>query len=333
MDLGSIKYKMTSDDVMVVIDPSLNYSRKYYDSTKDKILSDKNHKIKWNIFKEILIDNEINIVDFPEKVIEEIYHNCRLVSKYIFADRHSISQPFFVNAAQEVLAAILYQSICCNINNLAEDMYSTLNNKTLREMFDLWDANDFCRFLSTNDSLTNIIRLISNPAKDYDGNLIVDKNNQLIYTSDDPAQCGVFQEVVIAVKDVINNVWAQQGGFSIRRYIRNRGARTLFLNISPSSDIHRILVNLILQENESSDERGEIFIVVPNERLLNSRYYEYLNGIADLYVSGSLQFIVGCDTKDSFYFHKLKDKYFQSIGLPTELPQPPILKEVPPDSW
>jgi len=329
MDLASIKYKLTRDDVMVIIDPSLNYSRKYYNSTEDIILSDKDPGVKWNIFNEILVDNELILDSYEDKQMREIYHNCRLVAKSFFEDRHSISQPYFANAAQEVLAAILYQSVWCNIGN---NPNANLTNKKLRELFNLWNANDFCSFLSTNDELTNIIKLISSPARDFEGNLIVDENQKLIYDSDDSTQCGVFQEVVIAVNDVINNVWVEEGDFSIRKFIRNRGAKTLFLDISPSSNMHRILVNLILQENESLGERGEIFIVVPNERLLNSRYFEYLNGITALNVSGSLQFIAGCDTRDSFYFDKLKDKYFHSIGLPNELPSPPIVREVP-DSW
>jgi len=317
MDLASIKYKMTNDDVMVIIDPSLKYCRNYYNPGKDTILSDKYSDATWNIFKEIIIDDELIWDDCEDEAMRRIYHKCRLVSKSFFVDRQSISQPYFVNAAQEVLAAILYQSVWCNIDSSVDDKNALLTNKKLSEMFDLWDTNDFCRFLSTNNMLTNIAKLISTPARDFEGNLIVDENHELVYTCDNQEQGGVFQEVVVAVKDVINNVWAQSGDFSIRKFVRDRGAKTLFLDVPHSSNIHHLFVDLILHENDSQTlPRGEIFLVVPNERLLNSRHFSYLNDISNLCYSGSLQFIAGCDTKDSFYFRKLNES--ASIRKPNE---------------
>ena len=222
----------------------------------------------WNIFKEITV-NGYNEANMPE-----LYLYSREIAKAFFEGKKSDSQPFFVNAATEVLTAIFYQALWCNLESSVADKTQNLTNKKIRELFDLWNVSDFCRFISSNDELKSTLSLIGMPELDDEGNYLVDEDGNMIYRSGDEAQNSVYTEVLIAIRDILIGVFAQEGKFSIQNFVRQKGSRTLFIEYdlalgSVLSPIYRLMIDLALKESLGREKSaGNVYLIIDELKLL-----------------------------------------------------------------
>ena len=143
---------MTKGDVMIIFDTKGDFYQKFYDANKDYVIGNsrtyRSQSVSWNVFREITVNG------YTEDNLEELYLFSREIAQGFFEEKQSQQQPFFVNAATEVLTAVLYQALWCNMDEPVEIKTQNLSNETLSRLFDLWEVSDFCRFISTNGKFT-----------------------------------------------------------------------------------------------------------------------------------------------------------------------------------
>ena len=105
--VDQIKKKMTNNDVMIIFDTKGDFFKKFYSSSTDKVLSNSKQYLsvtdKWNVFKEISADgwNDIDIVNNTNELTMSIFQE---------AIQKNSSNPFFPNAARDLLAALIFIS-------------------------------------------------------------------------------------------------------------------------------------------------------------------------------------------------------------------------------
>lgn len=105
--IEQLKRKMTADDVMIIFDSKGDFYSKFYNK-KDCVIGNSPQYIqqseRWNIFKEILADG------WDER---QVMMNATEICKALFEERtkNNSSNPFFPNAARDLLAAILVTTI------------------------------------------------------------------------------------------------------------------------------------------------------------------------------------------------------------------------------
>ena len=105
--IEQLKRKMTADDVMIIFDSKGDFYSKFY-SKNDCVIGNSSQYIsqseKWNIFKEILADGWDD---------RQVMLNTQEICKALFSDRTkgNNNNPFFPNAARDLLAAIIIASI------------------------------------------------------------------------------------------------------------------------------------------------------------------------------------------------------------------------------
>lgn len=303
MDFAALKYKMTDDDVMVVLDTSCNLRERYFDKSKDDVYISNNlifaeQSEKWNLFEEIIVDG------YNEQLLDRLYDTCLYVSRLFFENCKSLSQPYYVNAATDVLTAVLYQALWSNLNSSFVEKSNNLNNEKILELFNMWSIGDFCRFLSTNNKLINAMSLIGTPETDEDGFFFVDENDIILSTNHNSTQMDVFSEIVIVIKELLSGVFAKKGQFSIKKFVRQRGGKTLFLDYDSAVKSNCALIDLALQEAINNPKRGEVFIVIPNIDTIAcvdkiKKYAQRYNGLG-------IQFVFDIQISDTFYYKKLK---------------------------
>lgn len=247
--MNQIKRSMTQNDVMIVFDSKGDFYSKFFDAKKDAVIGNSKQysKIseKWNIFKEVLADGwDEN--DFSQNIQE--------VSRSIFEDRvqKNSSNAFFPNAARDLLAAI----ICAFILDV--------KNNQLK-------ASDWLY----NDTLLNV--MTSMPTDALIGLLLGHENLRTVlsYIEGDNGQSqGVLSEMYSVMRDILVGVFASDGKFSMREFVRQKQGRTLFIEYDLSigsvlTPIYRLLVDLALKEALSrSAGKGNVYVFCDEFKLL-----------------------------------------------------------------
>ena len=249
-----LKAKMTEDDVMIIFDTKGDYYERFYSegdfviSTSDEF---KDVKDKWNIYREILLDG------FDKRAIEAAATEIAwgLYSEVI--EKNS-SNPFFPNAARDLFSSILTCSIR-HTDGKKDKIDKYLDNEFLRKMFDsMKDSKKISQLLGEYSDQASVMNYIG------DG-----KNDQGL---------GVLAEMQNVVRNVFVGAFAEKGEFSVRQFVRNRGAKTLFIEYDISrgstlTPIYKLLVDLALKEamgRKSKDKvkKGNVYIFCDEFKLL-----------------------------------------------------------------
>ena len=250
--VSQLQASMTPDDVMVIFDTKGDYHSYFYRSGRDRVISasEKDPADVWNLFDEILLDGTDR--DRVEENVQEIAWG-------LFAEtiRKDNSNPFFPNAARDLFSAIL----ACMVRNAAgneELRERRLNNAFLRKCLDAL----------TVDGLRDMLK----------GNS--DQEAVLTYVGDgqNPQGLGVFAELQTVLRRILIGAFAQKGSFSMRRFIRERNARTLFIEYDLSHGsmlipIYKLLIDLALKEAMGENARkrkntGNVYVFCDEFKLL-----------------------------------------------------------------
>lgn len=244
-----IKSTMSDDDVMIVFDTKGDYYRQFYNLQRDRVLSastDQGIRTDvWNVFSEILLDGQA-----PDTVGANVAE----ISWGLFGEaiEKNTSNPFFPNAARDLFAAIL-TCIIRYAEGREDWVAKYLNNQFLRKKLDTMNAAAIRSLLS-----------------DYD-----DQQAVLSYIGDgDNAQgLGVLAEMQTVIRKILVGAFAQKGDFSIRRFIREKQARTLFIEYdlargSTLTPIYKLLIDLALKEAMSRKGNGNVYVFCDEFKLL-----------------------------------------------------------------
>lgn len=245
--LYQIKKSLTPNDVLIIFDTKGDFYQTFWSPGDVVIANDSracgvNGVDYWNIFAEMLVDSR------PEDYANEIAYT-------LLADKISrTQQPFFPNAAKDLLAALLV-------------FFTRLHEKT--------------GFLATNEHL----RLLADQAStQVIRNMLsahVDMRALVSYISHDesPQTQGVISEFQQVVRSLFIGNFAKSGSLSIRKLVRQKGGRTIFVEYdigygSLLTPIYVLLIDQAIKEvlGQSRTE-GNVWIVIDEFRLLPRLQY------------------------------------------------------------
>lgn len=246
--IEQLKKKMTDDDVMIIFDSKGDFYSKFYDK-KDCVIGNSPQYIqqsqRWNIFKEILADG------WDER---QVMMNAQEICKALFEERtkNNSSNPFFPNAARDLLAAILVATIRIGEGEkqfISENFY---NNK-IKEFLDSCSGQDICDYLEGFGDMRSVMS----------------------YIEGDSAQSqGVLAEMFSVIRDVFIGVFCEKGKFSMRNFVRQKGGRTLFIEYDLSigsvlTPVYKMLFDLALKEALGrTKSQGNVYFICDEFKLL-----------------------------------------------------------------
>lgn len=246
--IEQLKKKMTANDVMILFDTKGDFESKFY-SNGDIILGNslkyKSITEKWNIYKELVVDGWND---------ENIQMNTNEITYSLFKDAmEKTNQQFFPSAARDLFASILLAHLKAGKNSI-DIRKLAFNNKALKGYLDKLNPKKIIKLLSVSPELSSVLSYIG------DGS-----SNQAL---------GVIAEMQNVIRKIFIGSFAQDGRFSVREFVRQKNARTLFIEYDLSmgetlTPIYRLLFDLALKEAMGrSKSEGNVYFVCDEFKLL-----------------------------------------------------------------
>ena len=245
-----LKGCMTKDDVMIVFDTKGDFVNKFR-QPGDVILANSKayagRETKWNIYKEITVDGWDD---------ENLYQNTHEITRSFFQEAtERTTQPFFPNAARDLLASIIIAQLRLGRDDLAFRR-NFLHNKALQYYLDTLTPQKIRKLLNIEpfSDLAAVLTYIG------DGS-----SNQAL---------GVLAELQNVMRQILLGAFADDGRFSVRNFVREKGAKTLFIEYDLSigrtlSPIYRLLFDLALKEAMGRNQQaGRVYLICDEFRLL-----------------------------------------------------------------
>jgi type IV secretory pathway TraG/TraD family ATPase VirD4 len=243
--------RLTANDVMIIFDSKGDFYSRFGRCSNGKVIGNSRQYTaesqRWNIMKEIL---------FGAKNDREVILNSQEICKSLFADREKrTNNPFFPNAARDLLASILIFLARTGYND-ANFRSAILNNRKIKELLDKSTDQDILNFLSFDNDLNSAASYIRGGGEQANG---------------------VLSEMYSVTRDIMVGVFAEKGDFSIKEFVRNRGGKILFIEYDVSmgqslSPVYRLLFDLALKEalgrQNLSQRNGNLYLFCDEFRLL-----------------------------------------------------------------
>lgn len=207
----------------------------------------------WNVFDEIVADGE-------EK--DDVEANAREIASVLFKDRGSKTQPFFANAARDILAGTFIYFIRKR-SELPSTWASKLNNYDLFRFVMQATPEKYTQYFNRYPDLRGM--------QTYFG---TGKNDQAL---------GVFAELHSLMYDCFQGAFRKRADdgksyFSVRKAVREKKGRNIFIEYDMSrgeilTPIYRLIVDLALKEalsqsNVQSNVQGSTYILLDELKLL-----------------------------------------------------------------
>jgi type IV secretory pathway TraG/TraD family ATPase VirD4 len=233
---------------MLIFDSKGDFHKKFFaagDMVVGNSVQYRKASDKWSIYEEIVADGK-------DKV--SVAQNTQEICKSLFAERveKNSNNPFFPNAARDLLASIITSLVRDGIN---------FNNKDLKDTIDSTPIEDLRSMLALHKDLAAVAAYIGGK-------------------SGSQAQ-GVLSEMYSVTRDVLTGVFADVGEFSMRQFIRQKGGKTAFLEYDLAigdilSPIYTLLFDLALKEALGrTATQGSVYLIVDELKLLpNLRHLE-----------------------------------------------------------
>ena len=243
-----LKEKLTKDDVMLIFDSKGDFHKKFF-ASGDIVIGNsiqyRKTSAKWSIYEEIIADGNDKI---------SVAQNTQEICKSLFAERieKNSNNPFFPNAARDLLASIILSLVRNGVN---------FNNKDLKDCIDSASVEELRTMLEGHRDLASVSSYIAGK-------------------SGSQAQ-GVLSEMYSVTRDVLTGVFADVGEFSMRNFIRQKGGKTAFLEYDLAigdmlSPIYTLLFDLALKEALGrTATQGNVYLIADELKLLpNLRHLE-----------------------------------------------------------
>lgn len=288
--------KKAKEDRVFIFDSKGDFYKEFHKRPGKKLVisNDYPESATWNVFGEIM-DFDQTRVFYDKK--NEIY--AREIAKMLFEGKESDHQPFFHNAASDIVSKILLYFL-----REAEDTGDTskLNNYYL--------AN-FLKTIS-RENLIEILSDKSNP--DFRGAI------EYINSSDGQSQ-GVLSFIKEMAADLLVGVFGgyeecedRSRQFSIKNLVKNEAYDIVFIDYDISSSkalapIYKVIVDLIMKFAMSGreDGRNSIYLILDEISLLPK--LDYLSRSLTFGRSRGLKIIAGIQSVDLIY-----DSYGDRLG-------------------
>lgn len=283
--LASILQNKKENESLIIFDSKGDFYQSFYDENKNHILigNDYENSYYWNIYKEIMDFDENCICYDPKREIL-----AREISKMLFDGKESENQPFFHNAAADIVSKVILHFL--RQASLSQDT-SKLNNYYL--------ANFLQR--TTYKDLLSILEDPANPdflgARDY-------------IRGDDGQSQGVLSFIKEMASDLLVGVFGGFRGkdyekkqFSIRDMVKNGKSDLLFIEYDIAGakalgGIYKLLIDLAIKFSLSGreEDRRKNYLILDELSLLPR-----LNYLDDALVFGrsmELKIIAGIQSVD-----------------------------------
>jgi hypothetical protein len=314
-----IQKNMTDDDVMIVFDAKGDYYKELFRPGKDIVISNddkavgENNKVDyWNIHGEILRD-------------ENIQENITEIVTTLFQDKiEKTQQPFFPNAAKDLLFAILLfhcrteeerKSATQVVNSSVVDLGEIIDEKdnrnfslvgSIKTEFEKYGEelpeikfynSDIRTFLDEyrNESMLDLLSLY----KDLEGMKVYlgdGTNNQAL---------GVLAELQQVVREVFIGNFKKEGNLSIRDLVRKKGGRIVFIEYdlgigSTLTPVYRLLFDLAMKEALCrTKSEGNVYFVADEFKLLP--HLKHIDDAVNFGRSLGVKFIIGFQNVEQIY--------------------------------
>lgn len=256
-----LRAQATAKDVFVFFDTKGDYYKKLRKSSDAVIGYGRTATAYWNIFAEMAADGRNE---------ESIYDNAYELSTMLFSDKidHS-SQPFFPNAGRDITMGLLYSFLRQGLED-STFYRQSCNNKALAKFFrEKFTVQNIIRELRQYDETSGLISNIS--------------GNERGDSAMNPQSQGVVSEAAAVGREIFNGGFAREGDFSVRNFIRGKGAKALFIEYDMARSntllpIYRALCDIVLKEalsRECNSDGGRVYVFMDELRLLpNLQYLE-----------------------------------------------------------
>lgn len=269
--VSQLRASMTPQDVMLIFDTKGDFYREFY-QTGDIVISNdakatgQDGRDYWNLF------GEIGEGDAIEADLIEI-------AKTLFRERsQKSSQPFFPNAARDLFCAILTHFIRSGASRL-------LNNASLRTFLDQANAAELRALLQVHPDMVSMVSYINDDRS--------------------PQTQGVLSELQQKVREIFIGNFKRSGTLSVRKLIREKQGRTLFIEYDLGignmlTPIYRLLLDLAVKEalcREKSE--GNVWFVIDEFRLLPN--LQHIDSGVNFGRSLGAKFIVGAQSIEQIF--------------------------------
>lgn len=246
--IDQLKKQMTNNDVMIIFDTKGDFEKKFYKNGDVIIGNSKKYSQvsdKWNIYKEIVVDGwdkdaiQANISEITYSLFKEALDNT--------------NQQFFPSAARDLFAAILEAHIRAGKNDINLKKLA-FNNAALKNYLERLNPQKIIKLLSAASDLASVLSYIGDGESDQ--------------------ALGVIAEMQNVIRKIFIGAFAKDGRFSVREFVRKKGARTLFIEYDMSmgdtlTPIYRLLFDLALKEAMGrSKSEGNVYLICDEFKLL-----------------------------------------------------------------
>lgn len=257
--VNQLQRRMTRDDVMIIFDTKGDFAKSVQVSGEKLFLANTEPyravSKKWNVFRDILFGNN---VEDPAQFNDELAVSyTQEICRSLFCEREKNSNnPFFPNAARDLLAALIIFLIRTGMQSVDTDPVfrgEYFNNAALVNFLNSRSAEEFCNLLSFDPDLTAV--------------------RSYIEGGGDQAS-GVLAEMYSVVRDIFTGVFAQRGSFSMRKFVHDKGNKTLFIEYdlklgSVLTPVYRLLFDLALKEALGRQNvQGNVYLICDEFKLL-----------------------------------------------------------------
>ena len=251
-DLFGKSFEEVKDNVTVIFDTKGDFFKEFYSPDDIVIANGKDYEdttYYWNIFEDIKAAGD-------EEAQEMM---CREISKALFSDRKSESQPFFANAAADIFSKTLIHFL------RRQKVFDEEGRKT-----NVLNNYELIKFLQSA-SVQHFIKM----CKSYP-----DFKGTLSYFGDGSSNqaLGVFGELNSMLNDYFIGVFAKKAPigreFSMRKSIRGKKNQKIFIEYDLTvgetlTPMYRLLIDLALKEALGrSHSAGDVYMIIDEFKLL-----------------------------------------------------------------
>ena len=281
--IKALSAAMSKNDVMVIFDTKGEYLREFYQhgdviiSNDDSLFPPGYNIDYWNIFEEIFID------------LKNLKENVNEVSKTLFYEQSKkTTNPFFPNAAKDIFFAYILASARKHLANNEV----VVDNCKLGSFFNNIDVDALNELFEQYSDLMSI------------RNYIMNKGQQTQ---------GVLSEVTRLVRDIFTGNFEKSGKLSIRKAIRAKGNRRIFIEYDLGignvlSPIYRLLIDLAIKESLCRDKSlGNVYFILDEFRLLP--HLQHIDDGINFGRSQGAKFVIGMQN-----IQQIKEAYGENIA-------------------
>ncbi len=285
-----LRRNMRPEDVMVILDTKGDFYEKFY-RPGDVVIGNSNQyehvSSVWNIYGEVM--GRMPQSGEPYRYQRKWDVNVKEIMKTLFKDRRSASQPFFADAAADLIATKI-------ISDLREGDLSKMHTHKLKEFFMSAQVEDYDRY-------------VLNPA-----NRDFASRKEYYGDGTSPQALAVFAYINSMVSDCMIGVFGDEEGsgreFAMRDLVRRKGRRVIFVEYDLSvgeilGPMYRLLYDQALKEalgrsaNDSGRETGNVFLICDEVRVAGQ--LSHLENALNYGRSLGVKVIAGLQSVDQIY--------------------------------